>query len=117
MGAIMDLILVKIFATALALSEVMTQPQAVKTHFDAAADYDQVVATLRAGCAHMRKAFDIESINVDDLISTALNDQKAVGGVKAFHGINFADLNVAYHQFCKNENVGDAAVVDMRQVV
>ena len=113
----MDLILVKIFATALALSEVMTQPQAVKTHFDAVADQDKVVQTLRAGCAHMRRAFDIESINVDDLISTALNDQKAVGtGIKAFHGINFADLNVAYHRFCKNENVGDS-VVDLRQVI
>ena len=110
----MDLILVKIFATALALSEVMTQPQAVKTHFDAVADQDKVVQTLRAGCAHMRRAFDIESINVDELISTALNDQKAVGAdIKAFHGINFADLNVAYHQFCKNENVGDS-VVDHR---
>ncbi|HEY7842649.1 MAG TPA: transglycosylase domain-containing protein, partial [Bradyrhizobium sp.] len=113
----MDLILVKIFATALALSEVMTQPQAVKTHFDAVADQDKVVQTLRAGCAHMRRAFDIESINVDELISTALNDQKAVGtGIKAFHGINFADLNVAYHRFCKNENVGDT-VVDLRQVI
>jgi penicillin-binding protein 1A len=57
------------------------------------ADQDKVVQTLRAGCAHMRRAFDIESINVDELISTALNDQKAVGTV---HGINFADLNVAY---------------------
>ena len=75
----MDLILVKVFATALALSEVMTQPQDVKTHFDAAADQAKVVQLLRAGCAHMRKAFDIESINVDDLITTALNDQKAVG--------------------------------------
>ena len=63
-GQIMDLILVKIFATALALSEAMTQPQAVKTHFDAVADQDKVVQTLRAGCAHMRRAFDIESINV-----------------------------------------------------
>ena len=116
-GQTMDLILVKIFATALALSEVMTQPQAVKTHFDAVADQDKVVQTLRAGCAHMRRAFDIESINVDELISTALNDQKAVGtGIKAFHGINFADLNVAYHRFCKNENVGDS-VVDLRQVI
>ncbi len=113
----MDLILVKIFATALALSEVMTQPQDVKTHFDAAADQAKVVQLLRAGCAHMRKAFDIESINVDDLITTALNDQKAVGtGIKAFHGINFADLNVAYHQFCKNENVG-SSVVDVGQVI
>ena len=65
------------------------------------ADQDKVVQTLRAGCAHTRRAFDIELINVDELISTALNDQKAVGtGIKAFHGINFADLNVAYHRFC-----------------
>ena len=113
----MEIILVKIFATALALSEVMTQPQAVKTHFDAVADQDKVVQTLRAGCAHMRRAFDIESINVDELISTALNDQNAVGAdIKAFHGINFADLNVAYHRFCKNENV-DGSVVDLRQVI
>ena len=74
----MDIILVKIFATALALSEVTTQPQAVKTHFDALQDRAQVVQILRDGCAHMRQAFDIESINLDELISTALNDPKAV---------------------------------------
>jgi penicillin-binding protein 1A len=113
----MDIILVKIFATALALSEVMTQPQAVKTQFDPVQDRDQVVQILRNGCAHMRKAFDIESINVDDLIATALNDPKAVGGdIKAFHGINFADLNTAYQQFCKNESVANP-VVDLGQVI
>ena len=113
----MDLILVKIFATALALSEVMTQPQAVKTHFDPVQDQAEVVQILRNGCAHMRKAFDIESINLDSLISTALDDPKALGGdVKAFHGINFADLNTAYRQFCKNESV-DHPVVDLGQVI
>jgi penicillin-binding protein 1A len=113
----MDMILVKIFATALALSEVMTQPQAVKTHFDPVQDQAEVVQILRNGCAHMRSAFDIESINVDDLISTALNDPKAVGGeIKAFHGINFADLNTAYQQFCKNESVAKP-VVDLGQVI
>ena len=113
----MDMILVKIFATALALSEVTTQPQAVKTHFDPVQDRAQVVQILRDGCAHMRQAFDIESINLDDLISTALNDPKAVGGdIKAFHGINFSDLNTAYHQFCKNESVANP-VVDLGQVI
>ena len=92
----MDTILIKIFATALALSEVVTQPQAVKTHFDPFKDQDEVVQILRNGCAHMRRAFDIESINLDDLISTALNDPKVVGAdIKTFHGINFADLNTA----------------------
>ncbi len=113
----MDTILVKLFATALALSEVMTQPQAVKTHFDPAADQAQVVQILRDGCAHMRQAFDIESINLDDLISTALDDPTAVGAnIKAFHGLNFADLNTAYHQFCKNETVANP-VVDLGQVI
>jgi penicillin-binding protein 1A len=70
-----DTILIKIFATALALSEVTTQPQAVKTHFDALKDQAEVVQILRDGCAHMRRAFDIESINLDELISTALNDR------------------------------------------
>jgi penicillin-binding protein 1A len=65
----------------------------------------------------MRQAFDIESINLDDLISTALNDPKAAGAdIKAFHGINFADLNTAYHQFCKNESVINP-VVDLGQVI
>ncbi|HKM87187.1 MAG TPA: transglycosylase domain-containing protein [Xanthobacteraceae bacterium] len=113
----MDLILVKIFATALALSEVMTQPQAVKTHFDAGQDQAEVVQILRNGCAHMRQAFDIESINLDSLIATALDDPKALGAdIKAFHGINFADLNTAYLQFCKNESVANP-VVDLGQVI
>jgi hypothetical protein len=43
----MDAILVKIFATALALSEVTTQPQPVKTHFDPVQDRAQVVQILR----------------------------------------------------------------------
>ncbi len=72
---------------------------------------------LRAGCAHMRQAFDIESINLDELIATALDDPKAVGAdIKAFHGINFGDLNTAYHEFCKNETVA-TPVVDMAQVI
>src|ERR1700735_259863 len=113
----MDMILVKIFATALALSEVTTAPQAVKTHFDPVQDRAEVVQILRDGCAHMRQAFAIESTNLDDLIATALNDPKAVAGdIKAFHGINFADLNTAYHQFCKNENVANP-VVDLGQVI
>jgi penicillin-binding protein 1A len=113
----MDSILVKIFATALALSEVLTQPQAVKTKFDPVTDQAQVVQILRNGCTYMRHAFDIESINLDDLISTALDDPKAVGAnAEAFHGINFADLKTAYQQFCKNEPI-DKPVVDLSQVV
>src|SRR6516165_11926925 len=113
----MDTILVKIFATALALSEVMTEPQAVKTHFDPVDDRNQVVEILRAGCAHMKQAFYIESINLDELIATALDDPKAVGAdVKAFHGLNFNDLNAAYHQFCKSEseNIGIPSLISAR---
>src|SRR5208282_5322001 len=65
----MEAILVKLFATALALSEVTIQPQAVKTHFDAVQDRTEVVQLLRDGCAHMRQAFDIESIRLDTFTS------------------------------------------------
>jgi penicillin-binding protein 1A len=107
----MESILVKIFATALALSQVMTAPDAVKSRFDRAQDQELVAQLLRAGCAHMRKAFDIEDINVEDLIATAMDDPQAVAGEhKAFHGINFADLQTAYRQFCKNEKVAVSAV-------
>src|SRR2546430_16745343 len=106
----METILVKIFATALALSQVTTTPDAVKTQFDRVGDQEQVAQLLRAGCTHMRKAFDIEDINLEELIATAMDDPQAVAGEsKVFHGINFADLQTAYRQFCKNENVAAPA--------
>ena len=63
---------VALFATALALSQVTTQPQAIKTQFDPVKDQDEVVQILRNGCTHMKQAFDIESIHIDDLIATKL---------------------------------------------
>jgi len=115
----MGTILVKLFATALALSEVVTQPQAVKTNFDPVKDQDEVVQILRAGCTHMRQVFDIESINLDDLIATALDDPKgADADIKAFHGLNFTDLNTAYQQFCKSDDkIVANPVVDLGQVI
>ena len=55
----MEAILVKVFATALALSQVTTRPEAIKLQFDPVADQAEVVRLLSDGCAHMRKAFDI----------------------------------------------------------
>jgi penicillin-binding protein 1A len=113
----MEAILVKIFATALALSQVTTTPDAVKTQFDRTRDQQEVARLLSAGCAHMRKAFDIEDINLEDLIATALDDPQAMSSEnKAFRGINFADLQTAYRQFCKNEKVPVPAV-DLGEVI
>jgi hypothetical protein len=114
----METLLVKIFATALALSQVTTAPEkAAATRFDRAADQAQVGELLRAGCAHMRKAFDIEDINLDELIATAMQDPRAIAGEsKAFRGLNFADLLTAYRQFCKNEAVPEPAV-DLSEVI
>jgi membrane peptidoglycan carboxypeptidase len=64
----------------------------------------------------MRKAFDIEDINLKDLIATALDDPQAVGESKMFRGINFIDLHTAYRQFCKNEKVPVPAV-DLGEVI
>jgi len=116
MATPMETILVKIFATALALSQVTTTPDAVKTQFDRVRDQEQVAQLLHAGCTHMRKAFDIEDINLEDLIATALDDPQAVGENKAFHGINFADLQMAYREFCKNEKVV-VLTVDLGDVI
>src|SRR5213082_1714245 len=112
----MESILVKIFATALALSQVMTARDAVKSRFDRAQDQEIVAQLLHAGCTHMRKAFDIEDINLEDLIATALDDPQAVGENKVFRGIDFADLQMAYREFCKNERVAVLAV-DLGDVI
>lgn len=107
----MNIILIKLFATALTLSQVTTRPDAVKTQFDPVADKAQVVQILRDGCAHMRKAFDIEDINLDELISTAMEDPSAVAGASApkiLHGLDIGELNVSYRQFCKGENPKDS---------
>src|ERR1700745_2646452 len=88
----MNAILIKIFATALALSQVTTRPDAVKTHFDPVGDRDEIVRILRDGCAHMRKAFDIEDINLDELITTAMADPEAASGIQSFHGLEFTNL-------------------------
>src|SRR5437899_9813145 len=102
----MDPILIKIFATALAFSQVATRPDAVKTEFDAVRDRAEVTQLLNAGCVHMRKAFDIEDINLDDLISTAMDDKEALSGeIKALKGLNLGDLHETYRQFCKLEKV------------
>ena len=57
---------------------------------------DVLARLLSAGCTHMRKAFDIEEINLDELIATALDDPQAMTSEnKAFRGVNFADLQTA----------------------
>jgi penicillin-binding protein 1A len=99
----MESLLIKIFATMLALSQVTTAPEAVKTEFNRDRDQQQVAQLLRAGCIHMIKAFDVDNINFDELIATALDDPQAMGESKAFRGINFTDLQTAYRQFCKDE--------------
>jgi len=113
----MNLVLVKMFATALALAQVTTHPEKLKTEFDPANDQPQVVQLLKDGCAHMRKAFDIEDLNLDSLIDTAMSDpQTVVGEIKAFRGINFDDLAAAYKELCGNDSV-DTERFDFKQVI
>jgi hypothetical protein len=112
-----DGILIKVFATALALSQVATRPDDVKTQFDPARDQAEVVQLLQAGCAHIRKAFDVEDIPLDDLITTAMNDPDAAGGeIKAFHGLKFDDLLAAYREFCQNKKA-EHSPVDIGEVI
>ena len=113
----MESVLVKILAAAVALSQVTIQPDELKTQFDPIRDRAEVVKLLRAGCTHVRKAFAIESIDVDELIATAMNDPRAVSeAAKAVHGLRFDELFAAYRQFCKNESSIRPAV-DLGQVI
>ena len=99
----MNTILIKILATALAFSQVTTRPDAIKQEFDPKTDQAEVAQLLSAGCLHMRKSFDIEQINLDDLIATAMDDKGALGGeIKALKGLSIEDLHTTYKQFCKN---------------
>jgi penicillin-binding protein 1A len=115
----MDAILVKIFAVALTFSQIATGPEP-KTSFDPVADQQNVIDLLRAGCTQMRRAFDVEAVNLDDLIATAMDDPEAIAGAAeghaVFRGIKIADLYVAYRQFCKNETV-DNSPVKIQEVI
>ncbi len=117
-GTRMETVFVKIFAAALAFSQVAVNPSAVKTEFSRDRDQRQVAQLLQAGCKHMLDAFAIENINIDDLIETAMNDPQAVGGEtnKEFRGINLGDLHVAYRQFCKRQETAKPAV-DLGEVI
>ncbi len=107
----METVLVKLFATALAFSQVATAPERLQTRFDPVTDQPVVAELLRAGCTHMRKAFDVEDINLDELIATAMDDPQAItDGSKAFRDLNFADLQIAYRQFCNGEQATTPAV-------
>ncbi len=113
----MESVLVKVLAVVLALSQVSTRPDDVKTHFDSAADRAQVLDLLRAGCDHMRKVFKVENLPLDDLVETALADpQIATSKVKEFHGLNFADLDPTYRELCKNETP-DPSPVDLAAII
>jgi penicillin-binding protein 1A len=113
----MNAILIKLFATALTLSQVTTRPDAIKTEFDAGRDKAEVTRLLRDGCAHMRKAFDIEDINLDELIATAMEDPQAVAGnTKILQGLDLRDLHGAYREFCKNETVTPSSA-DLSEVI
>jgi penicillin-binding protein 1A len=113
----MDMILTKILAAFLALSLVTTRPDSIKTSFDPATDAAEVTAIMRDGCGHMRKAFDVESLDLDDLIKTAMDDPDAISAeIKPLHGLKFDSLLTVYRQFCKNENVKDSPV-DLAEVI
>src|SRR5580658_8093134 len=113
----MDMILIKILAAFLALSQVTTRPEAIRTQFDPVGDRAQVVQIMRDGCGHFRKAFDVESIDLDDLIKTAMDDPGAFSAeIKSLHGLKFESLILVYRQFCKNEDVKDSPV-DIGEVI
>lgn len=113
----MSALLIKLFATALTFSQVATRPDTIRTSFDPIQDQGEVTQLLRDGCSHLRKAFDVEDINVDELIATAMEDPKAVSGeTTILKGLDFKDLELAYRQFCKGGPV-ERQAVELREVI
>ncbi|MGH6742179.1 MAG: transglycosylase domain-containing protein, partial [Bradyrhizobium sp.] len=113
----MEALLVKVFATALALSLVMTRPDAVKTQFDPATDKAEVMKILGDGCDAIKQSFDIENIDLDGLIDTVMIDKQATAGeIAGFKGIKFDDLHLAYKQLCKHQTI-DREVIDVPAVI
>jgi penicillin-binding protein 1A len=109
----MESLLVQVFATLLTLSQVFVQPQDIKTAFDPAKDQAKVVSLLRQGCAHMRRAFEIEDLNLDDLVATAMDDPDARSA--KFRDVSFADIHDAYKDICKD--AGGKLPVDLASVI
>jgi membrane peptidoglycan carboxypeptidase len=59
----------------------------------------------------MLKVFDLENIDIDELITIAMSDpERATPGSKVFHGLNFDDLAVAYREICKGEAVAKSPI-------
>ena len=52
------------------------------TEFDRQRDQPQVAQILHAGCTHMLEAFELEDVDIDDLIATAMDDPQAIAGTK-----------------------------------
>jgi len=89
------------FRTALTFSQVATAPDAVKPSSIRPRTRSRWSAVAR-GCAQMRKAFDIEDLNVDDLIATAMDDADAIAsGHAAFRGINIKDCTPPIGNFAR----------------
>jgi penicillin-binding protein 1A len=56
----------------------------------------------------MRRSFDLESIDLDGLLATALDDAEPLGEeIKALKGLSIRDLHATYRQFCKAEINGE----------
>ena len=111
----MDAILVKVLAAFLTLSLVTTRPDAINTQFDAAKDQAEVTRIMRDGCTHMKKAFDVESLDIDGLIKTAMDDPEALtSDVRVLHGLKFETLLSVYRRFCKGE---DSPAMDLGDVI
>jgi hypothetical protein len=111
----MSLFLIKILATALAIGQATTRPDAVRTEFDPVKEQKEVVQILRESCAHMRKTFDLESIDIDDLLETALSDPKAVDA-RTFRGIDLGEVQTAYKEFC-NGGAAQTSAIDVGELI
>lgn len=109
-----EVTLSQIFVAAMVVSQVLTDPANIKTHFDPQTEQEQAVAVLRKGCpaiiqqlgAEMGMELTVEQSGISELLNLFISS----GQELPIPGLKAATLDVAFRKFCKGENVNDPAI-------
>jgi membrane carboxypeptidase/penicillin-binding protein len=123
----MNLLLVKIMAVGITVSQLFSNPDQFKAQFDPEADQAQVAQHLKAGCAFMMGKFNAEDVDFDLLFNTAISESKkaqaqpstAPGTTisqKLTKDLDFELLFKTYKIYCKNENIS-APEINLAEVI
>lgn len=98
--------MIKRLAVALTASQIFTQPDLPKTHFDPQTDQAEVVRIMNAGCTHIMGSLgaefpDFQKLDIDQLLDVLNATIKAPSAPQ----VDVNDVRTAYALFCKGQTV------------